>query len=122
MQIKARVNVNGKPTVLDVETGFVSFEMRGVIDHLKHRTDKNSNVWQQTILNGDRMNLPALLDVEDATLPALLDAVEKDEVRLRGPVIRNSHERVTRRMNHTTGRFEFVTQTAKSLDIGDRKI
>lgn len=118
MRIIAKFSSGGKPVELDMETGFVSFTMRGQIDLLKHRMDKQGRVFQQENLNGGRITKPELLEASAPTLAALLTAVVADETRLRGPVLRNSHERVVRRMNHSTGLFEFTTHGAAALAEG----
>lgn len=96
MEIKARFAVNGSPVFLAESTGLLPMAMRNRIALLKSRTDQQGNVHQQKNLNGDRLNLPELLEASAPTLGALLDAVEADELRLRGPLIRNTG-RVIRR-------------------------
>lgn len=117
MRVVAKFSFNGSPVHLDEETGMVPLVMRGRIALLKHRSDKTGNVFQQENLNGDRITKPELIEASAPTLAALLDAVEADELRLRGPVVRNSHERVVRRMNHTSGLFEYQTDGPKSLTV-----
>lgn len=124
MHITARFNVGGKPVLLDEDTGFLRFEIRGAIGHLKeNRMDAEGNIHQQQMLNGERVRLPELLEAESATLGSLLKAIEQDEERLRGPLVRNGHLRTTKTMNPVTGQFEYSTDGMKRLDVtGGRKI
>lgn len=123
MRVIAKFSVGGSPVYLDEDLGSVRMSQRDRFALLKDRTDKQGNVYKKTMLNGERVNLPELIEASAPTVIALLQAVEQDEVRLRGPVTRNSHERIYRRMNPVTGVYEHVTKDVKDIRTpGDRKI